>query len=601
MCREPKKHREVRHGIKKSCNVLCFNQEIDARCHVLHIFILEKFGDRLACTIQDVIQVAKTSDTYPLPLQTSCLCDLAQVLSTRLPIFFLHNKQFPEKSLLVLNIGGILGKVVGTIFGPQGFGEYPVVSSRDGVLPLSQIMLDCKLPNMDSSSVLSLLSELKLCLDISHPNILNLVRFGRVKKIRSSSCITLPESKAALSEKMPVTSSFSTEMTGAMIYQNSSRILMGSAPVPSSPRCERARESCSPPQHTAPISAVKISDQIYAMGASAGGSQPLLNSMHMSRVALNDLQKGLRQWTSFRSLHYVSVPHLTQTQGRLSTSSLESGSSSLCKYTCFGSIASLSSTAPEQDHGQNCGTNRTSLGSQIFSTEHNGPTHTSEYAPSNNICSSSTEAAKKIVPMRRHSSLVQSQQVSDKYLFFPGLVSQDQPSSGVWLYDQSFVIYSGWCLQCTDPHHFFSPRFIQTLILCLTSELVASSSKDSNTLVAGKYTVWKSGLSWLSQNGIETFVELKEDGRALIVLIRVVEGAEIRGIKLRSSLIKSIFDIKEKCCPSVPTAEYLIDPSLLQQNQEGYPIIRGKLNQLAMFDIGMIAQAMVQASCGIKG
>lgn len=570
--------------------------------------MLEKFGDRqLACTIQDVIQVAKVSDTYPLPLQASRLCDLAQILSTRLPLFFLHNKKLPEKSLLVLNVDELLGKVVGTIFGPQGFSKHPVASSQDGVLPLSQIMLNCKLLHMDSSSVLSLLSELKLCLDISDPDMLNLVRIGRIMKssttsLQSSSSITLPESQVILSEKISVGSEHQ-ELAEVTLHQNSSRIQKfstGPAPVPSSPRCERARESCSPPQFTVPLSAVKISDQLDAMGASAGGSQPLLYSM--SREVPNDFQTGLHPWTSFRSLQYVSVPHLIQTQalGRFSNSSHERGSSVLYKSACFSSITSLTSTVPDQQHGQNFGTKRTSLGSQIFSPELNALISTSDYAQSN-IRSSSSEAAKKVVPMRRHSSLIQSQQISDKYLFFPGLVGRDQPSIGVWLYDQSFVIYSGWCLQCIDPSHFFSPRFIQSLILHLTSEFIASSSKDSNSLVAKKYTVWKNGLSWLSQNGIETFVELKEGGRALIVLTRAVEGAEIKGIKLRCSLIKSIFGIKEECCPYMPIVEYVIDPSLLQQNQEGYPVLTGKLNQLAIFNIGAIAQAMVQAGCGMKG
>ena len=593
--REPKKHRELRRNIKNSCSALRFNHEIDACCHVLNTFMLEKFEGGLACTIHDVIREVKMSDTYPLPLQASRLCDLAQVLSQRSPIFFWQDKKFPENGLLVLNLHKLLGKVVGTIFAPQGF----ATSSQDGIVLLSQIRL--QFPDLDSTLVLSLLSKLKFCLDVSDSTLLNLVRFGRAMKTsttRSSSCITLFQSQAILSEKMPLTSSLSFTKEDRniaecmMLHQNSSRIpksLTGPAPIPSSPRCEKARESCSPPQHTAPLSAVKINDQLYAMGASAGGSQPLLYSM--SREVSNDLQIDLHQWTSFHSLQYISLP---QSHCMLSTS-FEKDS---YRSACFSSNTSLSSIVSDQPHEQNHGTDR---GIQLFLPEQNAPAHSSHHSPVN-IHSSSTEAAKKVVPVRRRSSLIQTQHISDKYLFFPGLVSRDQPSRGIWLCNKSFVAYTGWHLQCTDPHHFFFARFIQTLILCLTSDFVASSSKDSiSSFCPEKYTVWKNGLSWLSQNGIEALVELKDEGKSLLFLVRTVRGAEIKGFKLHSSLIKSIIDIKEECCPSMPTAEYFIDPSLLQDNQEGYPVIRGQLDQLIKYDIRMIAQTIVKASCGMKG
>ena len=560
--------------------------------------MLKRFGNSLACTIQDVIQEVKMSDSYPLPLQASQLCNLAQVLSTRAPIFFQQDKKCPENSLLILNIHELLGKIVGTIFSCQGF----AASSQDGIVSLSQIRL--QFPDLDSSIILSLLSKLKLCLHVPDPALLSPIRFGRAMKtstVRSSSCITLFQSQAILSEKIPHISSLSPTKEdkkmadGMTVHQNSSTIpksLTGPAPTPSSPRCERAKESCSP-QHTAPISAVKINDQLCATGASAGGSQPLLYSM--SREVPNDLQRGLHQSMSFHSLQYVSVPHLTQSHCTLSTSSFENYS---YRIACFSSNSSLSSIASDQQHEQIRGIKRTSLGSQVFLPEQNAPARSSHYAPVN-VLSSSIEVAKKVVPMRRRLSLIQTQQFSDKYLFFPGLVSRDKPSSELWPCNKSFIAYSGWYLQCTDSHHFFPARFIQTLILCLTSDIVDKASMSS--FCPEKYTVWKNGLSWLSQNGIEAFVELKDDGKSLLFLVRTVRGAEVKGVKLRSYLIKSIIDIKEECCPSMPTFEYFIDPSLLQESQGRYPVIRGQLDQLIKYDIQTIAQIMVKTSCGMKG
>ena len=591
--RDPKRHRELRQSIKRSCNALRdHDPKIDACCHVLHLFMLDKLGDKLACTIQDAIHEAKRDVKYPLPLQASRLCDLAQVLSTRFPILFLRDKEFPEKSLVVLKLGELFSRVVGTILAPQGFAG----SSQDGILSVPQIRLH--FPDLDPSLVLSLLLKLKFCLAVSDPTLLSLIRFGRAMKsstTRSSSCITLFQSQAQAiaSEKVPHTPSLSLtkedeKMTeGLMVHQNPRRIpksQLSPAPIPSSPRCEKARESCSPPQSSVPLSALKISDQLCAMGASAGGSQPML----YSPLTGEEPQIDIHQWPSLRSLQQVSVPHLTQSQHiTLSTSSFEKDN------YCLSSSSSFSSMASDQQQDQKHGTMRMSIGNQVSS-------HSLCHAQVFQSLSSDT-TAKQVKPLRRRSSLVQTQHFSEKYLFFPGLVSRKQPSSGLWLHNKSFIAYSGWYLQCIHPHHFFSPRFIQTLILCLTSDFVASNSKCSSSLYPEKYIVWKNGLSWLIRNGIEVFVGLKDDQKSLLVLVRSVRGEEINGVKVRSSLIKSITDIKEECSPSIPTAEYFIDPSHLQENQGGYPVITGSLDQLIKYNIQTIAQTMIVAMCGVKG
>lgn len=126
-------------------------------------------------------------------------------------------------------------------------------------------------------------------------------------------------------------------------------------------------------------------------------------------------------------------------------------------------------------------------------------------------------------------------------------------------------------------------------------------SKGMTTLCTWEYHVWKNGVRWLSQNSTETFVELVDDGKALVVLIRSVKGAEMEGVELRSSLIKAVFDVKQSCSPSMPTSEYFIDPSHVKDSQGRYPIINGPLNHLSRYCIQDIVETMVQATCGTKG
>ena len=186
---------------------------------------------------------------------------------------------------------------------------------------------------------------------------------------------------------------------------------------------------------------------------------------------------------------------------------------------------------------------------------------------------------------------------NDKFLFFPGLVNSGQPSGEMWLKDPSFVFYSGWCLESAQSHKFFTPRFLQTLILRLAFGFAVSRRPNgvltsSLSLFSRECTIWKNGLRWLNLDGVETFVEMVEDGRALLLLMRAKKGSELRGVSLRSALIRKILETKEECCQSIPTSEYLIHPKHLQE-RESYPIITNRLDHLKRYDVNIIAQAIV--------
>ena len=104
-------------------------------------------------------------------------------------------------------------------------------------------------------------------------------------------------------------------------------------------------------------------------------------------------------------------------------------------------------------------------------------------------------------------------------------------------------------------------------------------------------TIWKNGLRWLNLDGVETFVEMVEDGRALLLLMRAKAGSELKGVSLRSALVQKILATKEEFCSSMPTAEYLIHPDHLRE-RESYPIITQKVDKLTRYDVNVIAKAI---------
>ena len=144
-------------------------------------------------------------------------------------------------------------------------------------------------------------------------------------------------------------------------------------------------------------------------------------------------------------------------------------------------------------------------------------------------------------------------------LFFPSLVKVHRPG------DLSLPKF-GWCLGCSDPHQFFSYRFLHVLLLRLsfTFPLASDHLPPSSSLcgLERQCNVWQNGIIWNSVSGVSTIVEIVDRNRWVIVLVseKSREAAETC-----SSVIRMILDLQQQLCSVVSTCECLISPSLLDR------------------------------------
>ena len=167
------------------------------------------------------------------------------------------------------------------------------------------------------------------------------------------------------------------------------------------------------------------------------------------------------------------------------------------------------------------------------------------------------------------------------HLFFPSLVKEHRPGD---LPSPRF----GWCLGCTDPHQFFSNRFLHVLLLRLafTFPLASDHLPPSSSLsdLERRCQVWRNGISWQSVSGVSTIVEIVDRNRWVIVLVseKSKEAAETC-----SSVIRMIFDLQQQLCSVVSTCECLISPSLL----DCYPF--DALPDTHLFVMRDVARAML--------
>ena len=168
-----------------------------------------------------------------------------------------------------------------------------------------------------------------------------------------------------------------------------------------------------------------------------------------------------------------------------------------------------------------------------------------------------------------------------RHLFFPSLVKEHRPGD---LPSPRF----GWCLGCSDPHRFFSSRFLHVLLLRLAFTFPLGSKKRSLPPslhgLERQCKVWRNGICWKSVSGVSTIVEIIDLNRWVIVLVseKTREVAQIC-----SNVIRMILDLQHQLCSAVTTCECLISPSLLDR----YPF--DALPDTDLFDLPTVARSML--------
>ena len=180
------------------------------------------------------------------------------------------------------------------------------------------------------------------------------------------------------------------------------------------------------------------------------------------------------------------------------------------------------------------------------------------------ICSEIDRQALSLIPSFDQDCL------QDQYYFFPSLISTDRPTD-VWstqAQNTGFARAFGWCLKCTDPYQFFTPRFLQVLLIHLAA-LAHNSTPAIPTELSPGCRIWKNGIRWLNPDGIETIVEVSDQNKkvTVVMILRRLKESEMRFIKQRSSIVKQIL-LLCKLCPQVKPKEFIIHPHCLRH----YPL-----------------------------
>ena len=170
----------------------------------------------------------------------------------------------------------------------------------------------------------------------------------------------------------------------------------------------------------------------------------------------------------------------------------------------------------------------------------------------------------------------------ERYLFFPGLVHLDTPQDVIMSSASNLDYNSGWVLQCSKSEQFFSSRFLQVLLLRLAFLFALAPTDPSTTdrlALHRKCSVWKNGIYWVNRSGGEAIVEIINLRQVVVIVRSKLEKMELVG--LRSAVIKTVIDAKEKFCSKILVRESLILP----EGAAVYPLDPSKVTSVSIPEV----------------
>jgi ankyrin repeat protein len=158
-----------------------------------------------------------------------------------------------------------------------------------------------------------------------------------------------------------------------------------------------------------------------------------------------------------------------------------------------------------------------------------------------------------------------------RLLYFPALCETERKKNIKTPDNYDYSI--GWYIKCCGDFDYFPPRFLHVLLLRLahTFALPAASEQPSNQSVEERVTatilrlynhrctMWKNGIHWLMEEGVECFVENVNNSKGIVIVVKSEPAHTFTCTEMLFKIIQEIHQAKEEFCGTVTLQEYLMD------------------------------------------
>ena len=181
----------------------------------------------------------------------------------------------------------------------------------------------------------------------------------------------------------------------------------------------------------------------------------------------------------------------------------------------------------------------------------------------------------------------------EKYYFFPSLVRIKKPED-VCQPQETDMYQFGWLYKCGKETEELTTRFLHVLILRLafSCETPDDPTERESVVILRSCSVWKHGIAWWTNDGIETIVEVGLQCRWVAVMMRCPYTHKVQCAELRSKAIRIVLKARQDFCQATKMNEFVIAPSCLQYPFEG--------RELTLYSMKKIASIVVEGKNFVK-
>ena len=169
------------------------------------------------------------------------------------------------------------------------------------------------------------------------------------------------------------------------------------------------------------------------------------------------------------------------------------------------------------------------------------------------------------------------------YYFFPGLVQTENPKDVYQPQDGITYFECGWLCKCYNEREQLTTRFLHVLILRLafSCQPPDDPTERESVVLLRSCSVWKHGIAWWTNDGIETIVEVDVQCHWVAVMMRCPDTHKVQCAELRSKVIRIILKAKQDLCPVITMNEFLISPLSLQYPFQGRELTLYSMSEIA--------------------
>ena len=176
-------------------------------------------------------------------------------------------------------------------------------------------------------------------------------------------------------------------------------------------------------------------------------------------------------------------------------------------------------------------------------------------------------------------------------LYFPALCKLESEQSNCSP-DPNLDFSIGWYVKCTGNLDFLPPRYLHVLLLRLTfmfalppGSLQTSDFDLSLSVPKGNChcTMWKNGIHWLMSEGIECIVEVVNESRGVVVVVKSRKKHTFQCVHMLAQIVNVITEAKHEFCYSVSFQYHIMNSDDLSSYS----------NEDKLFEISKIKSALL--------